>query len=147
MLGATFLLSSEAGIAKTDAMLCGAVTLAMASLARIYMATRAGTDPRRHHKFLFWAALGLAILIKGPIGLIVVVPAMLMLSIWDRDIKWMRRLGWGWGLPLVALIVGPWAIAITIVTDGGFWREAVMGDLGRKVVGADEGHSGFPACI
>jgi len=38
MLGATFLLSSEAGIAKTDAMLCGAVTLAMAGLARLYMA-------------------------------------------------------------------------------------------------------------
>ncbi|PZO06216.1 MAG: 4-amino-4-deoxy-L-arabinose transferase [Alphaproteobacteria bacterium] len=144
MLGATFLLSSEAGIAKTDAMLCGAVTLAMASLARIYMATRAGTDPRRHHKLIFWSALGLSILIKGPIGLIVVVPAMLMLSFWDRDIRWMRRLGWGWGLPLVALIVGPWAIAITIVTDGGFWREAIVGDLGQKVVGADEGHSGFP---
>ena len=144
MLGATFLLSSEAGIAKTDAMLCGAVTLAMASLARIYMAARAGQIPRRHHKFIFWAALGLSILVKGPIGLIVIAPAMIMLSVWDRDVSWLRRLGWGWGLPLVALIVGPWAIAITIATDGGFWREAVMGDLGQKVVGADEGHSGFP---
>lgn len=144
MLGATFLLSSEAGIAKTDAMLCGAVTLAMAALARIYMAARAGQIPRRHHKFIFWAALGLSILIKGPIGLIVIVPAMIMLSVWDRDVSWMRRLGWGWGLPLVALIVGPWAIAITIATDGGFWREAIVGDLGAKVTGADEGHSGFP---
>ena len=83
MLGATFLLSSEAGIAKTDAMLCGAVTLAMAGLARIYMATRApgeGDPTQRPHKLMFWLGLGLSILIKGPIGLIVVVPAMLMLS-------------------------------------------------------------------
>ncbi len=143
ILGATFLLSSEAGIAKTDAMLCGAVTLSMASLARIYMATRAAEAPVRLHKFLFWAGLGLSILIKGPIGLVVVVPAMLMLSIWDRDIRWMKRLGWGWGLPLVALIVGPWAIAITIATDGGFWREALGHDLGGKITGAAESHGGF----
>ncbi len=143
ILGTTFLLSTEAGIAKTDAMLCGAVTLAMAGLARIYMATRAGATPLRPHKLMFWLGLGLSILIKGPIGLIVVAPAMLALSVWDRDIRWMKRLGWGWGLPLTALIVGPWAIAITIATDGGFWREAIMGDLGNKVVGAHESHGGF----
>ncbi|MFN3669109.1 MAG: ArnT family glycosyltransferase [Brevundimonas sp.] len=140
ILGASFLLSTEAGIAKTDAMLCGAVTLAMAGLARIYLAARAGEAPRRPHKLAFWLGLGLSILIKGPIGLIVVAPAMLALSVWDRDVGWLRRLGWGWGLPLVALIVGPWAIAITIATDGGFWREAIMGDLAPKIAGGDEGH-------
>jgi 4-amino-4-deoxy-L-arabinose transferase-like glycosyltransferase len=140
MLGATFLLSTEAGIAKTDAMLCGAVTLAMAGLARIYLASRAGEAPRRPWKLAFWLGLGLSILIKGPIGLIVVAPAMIALSVWDRDVSWLKRLGWGWGLPLVALIVGPWAIAITIATDGGFWTEAIGGDLAPKVAGGDEGH-------
>ncbi|KQW82013.1 ArnT family glycosyltransferase [Brevundimonas sp. Root1279] len=144
MLGATFLLSTEAGIAKTDAMLCGAVTLAMCALARIYLATRAGEAPQRLHKLLFWGGLGLSILIKGPIGLVVVAPAMILLSIWDRDIKWMARLGWGWGLPLVALIVGPWAIAITIATDGGFWREAIGGDLAPKLTGGHESHGAPP---
>ena len=140
ILGATFLLSTEAGIAKTDAMLCGAVTLAMAGLARIYLATRAGEAPIRPHKLMFWLGLGLSILIKGPIGLVVVAPAMIALSVWDRDASWLKRLGWGWGLPLVALIVGPWAIAITIATDGGFWTEAIGGDLAPKIAGGDEGH-------
>ncbi|HWQ88147.1 glycosyltransferase family 39 protein [Brevundimonas sp.] len=144
ILGASFLLSTEAGIAKTDAMLCGAVTLAMAGLARIYLAARAGETPRRPWKLAFWLGLGLSILIKGPIGLLVVVPAMLALSVWDRDVSWLKRLGWGWGLPLVALIVGPWAIAITIATDGGFWREAIGGDLAPKVAGGDEGHGVLP---
>ena len=144
MLGATFLLSTEAGIAKTDAMLCAAVTLAMAGLARIYLATRAGEAPRRPHKLAFWLGIGLSILIKGPIGLIVVVPAILLLSLWDRDVKWLARLGWGWGLPLVALIVGPWAIAITIATDGGFWREAIVGDLAPKIAGGHESHGAPP---
>ncbi len=140
ILGASFLLSTEAGIAKTDAVLCGAVTLAMAGLARIYLAARAGEAPIRPHKLMFWLGLGLAILVKGPIGLIVVAPAMIALSVWDRDVGWLKRLGWGWGVPLVALIVGPWAIAITIATDGGFWREAIVGDLAPKVAGGDEGH-------
>ena len=144
MLGATFLLSTEAGIAKTDAMLCASVTLAMAGLARIYLATRAGEAPRRPHKLVFWLGVGLSILIKGPIGLIVVVPAILLLSLWDRDVKWLARLGWGWGLPLVALIVGPWAIAITIATDGGFWREAIAGDLAPKIAGGHESHGAPP---
>ena len=144
ILGATFLLSTEAGIAKTDAMLCASVTLAMAGLARIYLATRAGEAPRRPHKLVFWLGVGLSILIKGPIGLLVVALAILALSIWDRDVRWLGRLGWGWGLPLVALMVGPWAIAITIATDGGFWREAIGGDLAPKIAGAHESHSGFP---
>ncbi len=144
IMGATFLLSTEAGIAKTDAMLCGATTLAMAALARIYMATKAGERPIRPHKLLFWIGIGLSILIKGPIGFLVVALAIIALSIWDRNIKWLYRLGWGWGLPLVALMVGPWAIAITIATDGGFWREAIGGDLAPKIAGAHESHSGFP---
>ena len=143
ILGTTFLLSTEAGIAKTDAMLCGAVTLAMAGLAQIYMASRAGETPQRAHKLAFWLGLGLSILIKGPIGLIVIVPALITLTIWDRDARWLKRLGWGWGVPLTALIVGPWAIAITIATDGGFWREAVGGDLAPKIAGAHESHGGF----
>lgn len=144
MMGASFLLSTEAGIAKTDAMLCAAVTLAMAGLARIYMASRTGVLPRRPWKLAFWLGLGLSILVKGPIGLIVIAPAMIALSIWDRDVNWLKRLGWGWGVPLVALIVGPWAIAITIATDGGFWREAIVGDLAPKVVGGHEGHGVAP---
>jgi 4-amino-4-deoxy-L-arabinose transferase-like glycosyltransferase len=144
IMGASFLLSTEAGIAKTDAMLCGAVTLAMAGLARIYLASRAGETPQRPHKLMFWFGLGLSILIKGPIGLIVIAPAMLAVSAWDRDFRWLKRLGWGWGLPLVALLVGPWAIAITIATDGGFWREAIAGDLAPKLAGGHESHGAPP---
>lgn len=144
MMGASFLLSTEAGIAKTDAMLCAAVTLAMAGLARIYLAIRAGEGPRRAWKLAFWLGLGLSILVKGPIGLIVIAPAIITLSVWDRDFTWLKRLGWGWGLPLVALLVGPWAIAVTIITDGAFWREAIVGDLAPKVAGGDEGHGIAP---
>lgn len=140
ILGTTFLLSTEAGIAKTDAMLCGLTTLALAALARIYLATRAGETPQRSHKLLFWLAIGLSILIKGPIGPMVALLTILALTLWDRNVRWLGKLGWGWGIPVLALIVGPWAIAITIATDGGFWRQALGGDLAPKLVGAHESH-------
>ena len=144
IMGASFLLSTEAGIAKTDAVLVACVTAAMAALMRIYLAVRANDSPNRGHKLIFWGALGLSILVKGPIGLIVIVPAALTLSLWDRDIRWLRPLGWGWGLALVALIVGPWALAITVATDGGFWREAIGGDLAPKIAGGHESHGAPP---
>ena len=144
IMGACFLLSTEAGIAKTDAVLVACVTAAMAALMRIYLAVRANDPPNRGHKLIFWGALGLSILVKGPISLIVIVPAILALSLWDRDIRWLRPLGWGWGLALVALIVGPWALAITVATDGGFWREAIGGDLAPKIAGGHESHGAPP---
>lgn len=144
MLGATFLLSTEAGIAKTDAVLCGLTTLSMAALLRIYLATRANERPQRLHKLLFWGAIGLSILIKGPIGPLVIALSVAALSLWDRNIRWLGKLGWGWGIMLLAVLVGPWAIAITIATDGGFWREAIFGDLAPKLAGAHESHGSPP---
>jgi 4-amino-4-deoxy-L-arabinose transferase-like glycosyltransferase len=52
--GGLALLSTEAFIAKTDAVLCGATTLAMAALARLYLASRgaqvAGSPAGRKRK-------------------------------------------------------------------------------------------------
>src|ERR1700741_1224878 len=59
MLGTTFLLSTEALIAKTDAVLCGTTTLAMAALARLYAAARDGPPAPRSAVWLFWTAIGL----------------------------------------------------------------------------------------
>src|SRR5258705_9503784 len=83
MLGTTFLLSTEALIAKTDAMLCGTTTLALAALARIYAGARDGPPAGRGVWVLFWAALGGATLVKGPIGPLVVAMTILALCAMD----------------------------------------------------------------
>lgn len=145
MLGASFLLSSEAGIAKTDAMLCAAVTLAMAALSRFYIAWREGLEPPgRRIKLMFWGGVALGVLIKGPIILMVVGLTLVALGLWDRQWRWMRGLGWAWGIALVLLAIGPWALAITVKTDGGFWGAALGGDLFPKIVGGHERHGGWP---
>ena len=144
VLGATILLSSEAFIAKTDAVLCASVTLSMAALARLYLAARRGEPLDRGLKALFWIGQGVALLDKGPIG--PMIAALTLLSLWalDRDLKWARKLGWVWGLGIVLLIVGPWAVAITVATDGQFWGSAVGGDLAPKLRGGHEGHAAPP---
>lgn len=145
LLGASFLLSSEAGIAKTDAMLCASVTLAMAVLSRFYIAYREGQPtPARPYKLALWGAIALGILIKGPIILLVVGLTLAALGLWDRQWRWMKDLGWGWGLVLTALAVGPWALAVTVRTDGAFWGTALGGDLFPKLVGGHERHGGWP---
>lgn len=149
MMGATFLLSSEAGIAKTDAMLCGAVTLAMAALSRLYIAHREGAAggvevPGRPTKLVLWGAVALGVPIKGPIILLVTGLTLVALGLWDRKWRWMKDIGWGWGLTLTALAIGPWALAITVRTDGAFWGAALGGDLFPKIVGGHERHGGWP---
>jgi 4-amino-4-deoxy-L-arabinose transferase-like glycosyltransferase len=142
ILGATFLLSSEAFIAKTDAALCGTTTLAMAALARVYAAHLKGQAPNRWTKFAFWIGLSVAALIKGPVGLLVAIFALVGLAVWDRKAGWMKHLGWTWGLILFAAVVLPWAMMITVATDGAFWGAAVGGDLAPKLAGGQEGHAG-----
>ncbi len=144
ILGASFILSSEAFIAKTDAVLCAAVTLSMAALARLYGAARGVGEAGVGVKALFWLGQALAILDKGPVGPMVAGLALLALCIADRDVAWVKALGWGWGAVLVLGVVGPWALAISVATDGTFWSSALSGDIAPKLVGGHETHGGPP---
>ena len=143
-LGASFMLSTEAGIAKTDAVLCGTTTLALAAMARLYLASRGGPPAGRRTKVLFWVGLGLATLVKGPIGPMIALLTGLGLWTWDRKADWVKTLGWTWGLVIFIAIIGPWAVAITVATDGAFWGAAIGGDLAPKLVGGHESHGAPP---
>ena len=160
MLGASFMLSTEALIAATDAALCGAVTLAMAALARVYLAAREGPPAGSRTRALFWAGLSLSVLLKGPIGPMVIALTLVALCLWDRRVRWLTTLSWGWGLIFFAIAVGPWAMAITVATDGAFWGAALGGDMAPKLLAGQEGHGAppgyylllsplmlFPACL
>ena len=148
ILGASVLLSTEASIAKTDAVLCGLVTLMMAALGRLYAAGREAPVDRPSRKesrataALFWAGFSLAVLVKGPVGPMVAFLALLMLWAWDRNLRWTRGIGWWWGLVAVLAVAGPWALAITIQTDGAFWATSLGGDLAPKLQGGHETHGG-----
>jgi 4-amino-4-deoxy-L-arabinose transferase-like glycosyltransferase len=144
LLGATMVLSTEATLATTDAALCGAVTLSLAALGRIYLAGRGGPPASRWVGLLFWIGMAGAVMLKGPIGPMVAILTALTLVIWDRRGAWLAHLTWDWGLIVFCGLVLPWALAITVATDGGFWGVAVGGDLAPKLFGGQEGHGAPP---
>jgi len=140
MLGGSVLLAVEANIAKTDAMLAGLTTLSMAMLARAYLERRL----TRGRAMLFWLAIGLGILVKGPVLPMVAGLTVLALVIVDRRAAWLRPLRAAWGVPLMLAVVLPWFIAIGLATHGQFFRDAVGGDLGAKLAGGDDAHGAPP---
>jgi 4-amino-4-deoxy-L-arabinose transferase-like glycosyltransferase len=144
MLGATLMLSTEAFIAKTDAVLAGCTTLALAALGRLYAEANGGPGVGKRAWLFFWAPMAVGILDKGPITPMVAALTILALLAIDRRADWLRRLNAYWGLILVAAVVGPWAGAVTVATDGGFWTSAIAGDLAPKLAGGQETHGAAP---
>ena len=141
LLAASVLLVTEVHIAKTDAALLGATTVAMAALGQAYV------DPRgfgRQRAATFWLAMGAGVLLKGPITPMVVGLAVLSLVAADRRASWLRVLRAGWGVPLMLAVVIPWFAAIGVATGGRFFSDAVAGDLGRKLTSGDDAHGGLP---
>lgn len=144
LFAVTALMVGEAHIAKTDAVLAACITAMMAALARVFMDHRKQLRAPAATAFLFWAALGTGLLIKGPVAFMVAGFAIAWLAIREKGARWLMALRPLWGVPLALLMVAPWAIAITIETDGAFWTEAIFGDLAPKLAGGQEKHWGPP---
>ena len=140
-LAVSGLLVFEAHMAKTDAMLLASSALMLVSFAHL----RQGGG--RFFALLFWAAMGLAVMIKGPVIPALAVLTLLPLWIWERgedSPSWMRQLLFWPGPILFLLIILPWSILIWQATDGQFFKDALGGDFGSKLVGVQEKHGGPP---
>jgi len=133
------LLSTEAGIAKTDAALAGFTALAYLGLAKL-RASPSG-KARDWAPWALWIGLGMAALIKGPIGPLLVILSGVMLLVWERDFGWVKRAVHGPSMVLAAAIVLPWYIAIWQATNGQFFFDAVGQDLAPKLAGQSENKS------
>ena len=145
MMMASTMLGAEARLAKTDAMLLFTIVTAMAVLARAYLASRRGGAPPSFAQLaIFWTALAVGILVKGPLNLMVVGLAAVTVSAIDRSGRWLLTLrplpGFGWLL----LLVLPWFIAIYARVGGQFLFSAVGHDMLGKVAGGQETHGAPP---
>ncbi len=138
ILAGCFSLNFEARIAKTDAVLLASITLAQLAMMRAYVAPGAG----RLNAVAFWAALGVGLMIKGPVILLVTGSTFLSLWAWDRKVAWAKALRPAWG-PLITLAVAlPWYIAIGVKTDGDFYQRALMKNFLGKAGDSEQGHKG-----
>jgi 4-amino-4-deoxy-L-arabinose transferase-like glycosyltransferase len=139
LFGACLMLSAEARLAKTDAVLTACSVAAMGALARAWLGR---ADPRLPLATVlaFWLGLALGILVKGPMVPLFVGLAGIPLSLRARSGRWLLALRPGLGLALVLVLVAPWFLAIAWKSGGAFFGEAVGQDMLGKVGGAKEKH-------
>ncbi|RWC27756.1 MAG: glycosyltransferase family 39 protein [Mesorhizobium sp.] len=143
MMAAIFATAFEGRDAKTDAMLLACCVAAQGALAQIYLAARRNKPVAGHLPWIFWAAQGLGILIKGPVAPLLSVLTVATLFAFERDWRWLLKLKLVRGVTLVLLIVLPWVALITWKSGGAFLQDAVGKDMVAKVASGEESH-GLP---
>lgn len=139
-LATTFMVVVESHIAKTDAALLASVTVAMTLLAELYIRGRSTIT-----SLAFWAAIGVGILIKGPLIVFVAGATAATLAFAHRDRPWLKDLNALAGIPLVLIIVLPWLIAVSgDGAQGNFVADSISQDLLPKLIGGQESHGAPP---
>lgn len=132
-MASALLLSTEAHIAKTDAAMAGFIALSFVALAKLRF-----ENGGAKYALLFWLAFGIAVLIKGPVPLMVIGLALLALAVLEKGIGWAKSLLDIRGVLIFLILVVPWFIAIGIVTDWQFYKDAIGQDLAPKLNGTSE---------
>ncbi len=159
LFASTILLGVEARLAKTDGVLLFIVLAAQAVLAAAWMRVRSertsaraaagGVEPAggalpMWAVVTFWVAVGLGILVKGPVILLISGLTLAALLLAARSFALASMLRPLWGLLIVVLLVAPWLVAIGIASDGAFFREALGRDFLGKIATAQERHGAPP---
>ena len=145
ILGTTAVLVAEAHLAKADAALLLTVVVAQGILGQAYVgARRSDPAPSTATAMTLWLALGVGILVKGPVLPGVFAATVLALAVADRGARWLWRLRPIMGAALCAAVTAPWFIAVQQATDGAFIAQAVGEDILPKLLGVHESHGGPP---
>lgn len=143
LLAASLMLTWEAHVAKTDAVLLATVMAAQFALVRLFVADRDGTAAPGWAPYMLWAALGAGLLIKGPITPLVAGLTgigLWLFGLWPRFWRQTRPFV---GVPLMLAIAAPWFVAI-VLADPDFVRESAGHDFFKKLISFQETHGGPP---
>jgi len=110
VLATTLMFWDKARWAQIDSLLCCLIWVALTA----FEAWRAGEARGARAGLLFWAAAGLAVLAKGPVGLLLPLGIALATLATDRRLGEWRRFAPLAGPALFAALVGGWMLAATL---------------------------------
>lgn len=146
MMATSIILGVEARLAKTDAMLLLTCVAAMGAMARIYLAAKRAPDfsPGWKHPAIFWTAVAVGMLLKGPLIFLFAGLPALILSVIDRSARWLSKLRPLSGLIWFALLVLPWFVSIMLRSGNTFLTEALGQDMLAKITSSQETHGAPP---
>jgi 4-amino-4-deoxy-L-arabinose transferase-like glycosyltransferase len=129
---------AESKLATTDAPL---MFFLVACLLALWELARA---PSARWAAVFWVALALATLTKGPVGPAFLGVAGVASWAWGGPTACWRRLRWRWGVPGFILLTAPWYVAIGIISGGDFYRVSMGHHVLHRMTTGMETHGGFP---
>jgi 4-amino-4-deoxy-L-arabinose transferase-like glycosyltransferase len=139
-LAASVLLNVEARMGTTDAALLASIVAAQGILARAYV----GRSIARGSRLLFWAAVGIAFLLKGPVVLLVCAGTIAFLFLLDRKLEWVSAIASWDGVAVLLTIILPWFFAIGHFIGGSYFATWLAQDVLGKVTTGQEGHGAPP---
>jgi 4-amino-4-deoxy-L-arabinose transferase-like glycosyltransferase len=118
-LATTYLFWEKARWSQTDSLLCLLIWVALSAFA----AFRSGDLEGRRAGLIFWFAIALAVLDKGPVGLLLPLGIALCILITDRELGSWRRFAPASGPLLFALILTAWILFATFgdASDYSVW--------------------------
>ncbi|MGZ3343929.1 MAG: ArnT family glycosyltransferase [Caulobacteraceae bacterium] len=117
ILSASVLVGAAGVVDAPGALLCAGVTLAISALARLRLAQDGALQAGKRTRICFWLGLSLATAVGGLVGPATVGLTVAALWLADRRAPWLAKLGWVWGLILLAALAGPSVVAGAV--DGG----------------------------
>jgi 4-amino-4-deoxy-L-arabinose transferase-like glycosyltransferase len=154
-MATSLLVVVESHLAKTDAMLAAIIVLQQITLWRIHSLAKDRHYVSGKLAALFWGLMGIAILIKGPIGPAIAAGTIGLIIAaykqWRFDDKTGKR-QWAWlttfrpvlGMVVLTIVVLPWVVLVNSATDGDFLSIAIQDDLLSKLQSGQESHGAPP---
>lgn len=132
LLATTFAFASNARRAQLDVLLALFETLALFAFWRLDR----GIGRRRTAQLALHAALGLAVLTKGPVGFLVPLAGMVGFLAWERRLRDLGRV-FPWWSPLLSVAPAlAWISGAVALAPAGFFGDAVVENLfGRFFAG------------
>lgn len=125
-----------AWIARPDMLL---VALVWGAIACFVALETASARTRRAWRVALWFCIALAVLTKGPPGLLAPLAAIVADLAWRKRLREARALLWPvWGMFGVGVVVGLWLIPTMLRGGEKFWDETLVSELLHRFTGAGE---------
>jgi 4-amino-4-deoxy-L-arabinose transferase-like glycosyltransferase len=138
-IAAALILSSSlryswlARVGRIDMPLALAVATVLICFYAAYRRVASAQSRRGAWPWMFAAylAVSVAMLLKGPVGLVLPLIPIVLFLVWERQPLWPWRPGFGtlmhqfgvwWGIVVVLACAGPWFVWASLATDGAFFK-------------------------
>jgi 4-amino-4-deoxy-L-arabinose transferase-like glycosyltransferase len=137
-LASSVLFCASAHFANPDALL---LTFTTATLLLAWVGISGGS---RRWLAAAGVPMGLAVLAKGPVGIVLPVAVLCAFLLWSGRWRLLWDRGWGYALTLCALVALPWYVMVAVETKREFLTEFLLTHNLERATTAMEDHHGPP---